>query len=163
MNSVGTYQIKWNKTLKHFSALRLTCSEVEPNLARQAFVLMGFGLLLSSTLNFATIRFINSDLNFGIYALFNFLSAGVMTIIIALLPKAIGIHEDTKKTLKKWEREIGAKDAQLRKRIQATKALTVYAGFGGYYLFCFDKTVLSTYIMAIVEYTINLLMSVPKH
>lgn len=80
--------------LRIFTQLKIILQTGEKPLANAIFPLMTGGLILSSSLNFAAIRFYG-ELNYSYYMVFPAMAVVVMIIILALLPLAIGIFEDS--------------------------------------------------------------------
>lgn len=157
----ATTRARWNETLNYFNQLIIMNRVVESYLATIAFILMGSGLVLSSALNFATIRLYDIGLPFVFYLTYPFFAVCVLTIILSLLPVGIRIHERSATTLVKWRQILGARDAQFAKRLRGTRPLIFYAGLNAHNFYSIQKSLMTTYIMAIVDYTINLLVSFP--
>jgi hypothetical protein len=100
----------------------------------------------------------------GLYALFPFLTIGVYFVIISLLPLGIRIHENSLKILNEWRRNADGSvgNRELKRRLKAMRPITFYSGFLGHYFYYLDKSVMTTYFMAIVDYSTTLLISIPS-
>lgn len=130
----------------------------QEQLANDTFILMISGVMITAGLNFCSIRFLDSGMTLSYYLLFPFLDIAVYIVILSLLPVGVGLHEKTRKALDKWKRkERGA--SYWKRKLRCMRPYTFYAGVNGYYFFPLKNTVMTTYPMTILEYTIDLLMT----
>ncbi|OXA53487.1 uncharacterized protein LOC118435730 [Folsomia candida] len=158
----GKSEIQRNAILVQFNQLRVLNTSMENVLAAMTFVLMGTGLVISSLLNFATITFLHAALPRVFYLMFPFLSTTTLVIIFTLLPFATGDYENSVATLSRWRELVGLKDKELCKRLLAMRPRMYYAGLNKHYFYSLTKSMKGTYMMAIVDNTVNLLMTIPS-
>lgn len=140
----------------------MLAAEPEKQMATQIFFLMSSGLFLCAGLNFAAIRFLDFGMPLLYYTAFPIFASLVLVIIISLLPLAISIHVVSGAILDIWTCSVpgGRKENPwLRKKVKSMRTIRVYAGVGGFYFYKLDESVLTTYFVAILDWTINLLMT----
>ncbi|OXA54759.1 hypothetical protein Fcan01_11734, partial [Folsomia candida] len=163
--SVGSAAGTLPPQIRRFHQIRILNQEIEKNLATRIFLLMAIGLVISTCLNFCAIRFVHSSMALGIYIMFPFGAFVVLNLIVTLLAVGIRIHENSVETLFQWKKGINSftrESAQWKKTLGAMQPLKYYVGLNGHNFFDVKKSLMSTYMVIILEQTIDLLLALPS-
>ncbi|OXA53728.1 hypothetical protein Fcan01_11759 [Folsomia candida] len=159
--SVGSAAGTLPPQIRRFHQIQILNQEIEKNLATRIFLLMAIGLVISTCLNFCAIRFVNSSMALGIYIMFPFGAFVVLNLIVTLLAVGIRIHENSVETLFQWKK-FTRESAQWKKTLEAMQPLKCYVGLNGHNFFDVKKSLMSTYMVIILENTIDLLLALPS-
>ncbi|OXA54322.1 hypothetical protein Fcan01_11452 [Folsomia candida] len=128
----------------------------------QTLLLMFVGFSFLVCLNFATIRFLHYDLPFMYYMMFPILGFILTSVMRAMLPVAIDMHERSVEILRLWRHNTalqGRGKALLNKTVRAMRPLCFFAGIDDLIFYKIDKPVLGSFFSTIQDWTITLLMS----
>lgn len=125
-----------------------------------AACLMGAGFLLNIALNYVTIK-LHHVVPMPMYLWFPTVSVLIPILIGILLPMMINVYENSKEAQNewKWHSSKSSDLKYLQRRLKGTRPLRMQAGIGGYNLYFFKQSTKVTFYTAIIDYTINALLS----
>lgn len=92
------------------------------------------------------------------YFLYPILFVLIVTLILLLLPRTIDIHEKAKLLLFEWGKLAG-NNKYLKKKLKAIRPFRYYAGVNSYYFYYTDKSLLTTYLLSVVDSTTSMLIT----
>ncbi|OXA42359.1 hypothetical protein Fcan01_22744 [Folsomia candida] len=149
----------------HYKRLQMLNTTASGHLATMIFVLMAVVLQLSAGLNFATIRLLGYGMNPLYYAIFPCFGMLTMLAVKVVLKVAAGVNTKSNEVLVLWKhgsaKMYGGRNNYTLKTLKAMPALRVYAGLHDTHFFKLDKTVISTFVSSIIDWTMTLLMTFP--
>ncbi|OXA45289.1 hypothetical protein Fcan01_19896 [Folsomia candida] len=126
-----------------------------------AFLLLSLGFGFTVTCNFVTVRMF-AVIRMPFYLFFPMGSLVAMVGIGILLPYGIACHELSRKLLVGWRKTLGSKRGSMRFEEKIGKGLRpigIKVGSGEFSLFVLKKSTKSTYYVAVMNTTIDALMT----
>lgn len=163
---IGTKTMRWKYIYERYIQIQICIKMWALETSTLAFLLMGFIIIITSAVNFATIRFINRASSLGFYNIFPFASIAILTVIQQLLPVIVKIYTRTESALKHWENTLKMEKTfeskVWRRKFQSMEPLSIKAGLFGYNLFTLKKQTQTNFNFIIMEKTIELIICFPE-
>jgi hypothetical protein len=129
------------------------------------FFSMGAGFVVAVICNFVTLKLYHV-VPMPFYLYFPSVSILIPIIVTILLPIVVQIYENANKLRVKWGQNIHlgsiSEMKHLKRRLRAIHVVRIYGGLFGFSLWEMNNCTKTAYIFAMVNYTINALLSIPS-